>query len=265
MKIILFLSLLLICGTCFSQESNLIWSDEFNSSGAPDSNNWSYNLGATGYGNNEIQNYTDNLANSRQENGVLVIEAHKKGAEWTSARLLSKDKFSFTYGRIVFRAKLPSGIGTWPALWMLAQNIDEVGWPEGGEIDVMEHVGRRPGVVQAAMHTSSSHGNTINLGYTNVLDYNTEFHLYEANWTKDKIEFSVDGNVYYTYQPATKDKDTWPFDKPQFIIMNIAMGGNFGSYPEMETNGLKNGIEPGLSIARMEVDYVRVYKNVDSE
>jgi beta-glucanase (GH16 family) len=264
MKILSFLFLFMVCGNCFSQDENLLWSDEFNGVGAPDSTYWSYELGATGYGNNEIQNYTNLLANSRQENGTLIIEAHKKGDEWTSARLISKDKFNFTYGRIVFRAKLPTGFGTWPALWMLGQNINEVGWPECGEIDVMEHVGRRPGVVQAAMHTPSSHGNTLNVGFTDVPDFDTEYHLYEANWTKEKIEFSVDGLLFYTYFPAIKDNDTWPFEKPQYIIMNIAMGGNFGSYPEFESDGLKNGIDPELSKARMEIDYVRVYKNEDS-
>jgi beta-glucanase (GH16 family) len=256
----MFATLLMFCGTVFAQNETLFWSDEFNGTGAPDPKYWSYELGATGYGNNEVQNYTSDLSNSRQEGGILIIEASKKAEEWTSARLISKGKFEFQYGKIVFRAKLPAGSGTWPALWMLGANIDTVGWPDGGEIDVMEHVGRRPTIVQSAMHTRSSYGNTVNVGFIPVEDFDKEFHTYEANWTPEKIEFSVDGKIYYTYNPAVKDKETWPFNKPCYILMNIAMGGNFGSDPQYETNGLKNGIDPKLSSVRMEVDYVRVYK-----
>lgn len=244
----------------FAQKETLIWSDEFNSAGAPDTANWLRELGSHGFGNNEIQEYTAKLENARQEGGVLIIEAHNKNGNWTSGRIISSGKFNFTYGRIEFRAKLPAGSGTWPALWMLGENITEVGWPACGEIDVMEHVGKNPGVVQAALHTTHSYGNTINKQEYAVPDFNTTFHTYEANRTKDKIEFLVDGKVYYTFSPEEKNEDTWPFDKPFFIIMNIAMGGNWGSDASLETKGLKNGIEPSLKVARMEVDYVRVYK-----
>lgn len=264
MKRISFFIVLLISWGCNTQNETLLWSDEFSGKGAPDTTYWSYDLGASGYGNNEIQNYTNLLSNSRQENGLLLIEAHKSGNEWTSARLLSKNKLSFTYGKIVFRAKLPTGSGTWPALWMLGENCSVVGWPACGEIDVMEHVGKNPGIAQCALHTTSSFGNTVNKKEIAIPDYNTAFHLYEANWTPEKIEFSVDGKVYYTYNPSVKNKDTWPFDEPFFIIMNIAMGGNWGSETKYETNGLKNGIEPSLSSARMEVDYVRVFKTSKS-
>lgn len=265
MKTILLLSLLTLEIAGIAQDVNLLWSDEFNGAGAPDSSIWSYNLGATGWGNNEIQNYTDKRQNSRQENGVLLIEAHKSGEEWTSARLVSQNKFNFKYGRIVFKAKLPRGSGTWPALWMLGENITSDGWPTCGEIDVMEHVGKNPGVVQCALHTPSSSGNTVNKKEILVPDYDTEFHLYEANWTEDKINFFVDGKLYYTYEPEVKNKNTWPFDKPFFIIINIAMGGNWGSDTRYETNDLKNGIDPSISTARMEVDYVRIYKNAANE
>lgn len=260
MKIFTIAVLLLYTVSSFGQNETLYWSDEFEMKGAPDSLKWTYNLGASGWGNNEVQEYTNSRKNSRVENGLLIIEAVRTGDEWTSARLLSKGKFEFTYGRVIFRAKLPSGSGTWPALWMLGANDDKVGWPACGEIDIMEHVGRRPTIVQSAMHTPASHGNTVNLGYTTVTDYDKEFHLYEANWTPDKIEFSVDGNVYYTYNPALKDKSTWPFDHDFFIIMNIAMGGGLGSDPKFESNGLKNGIDPSLTKVKMEIDYVRVYK-----
>lgn len=261
MKIYL-LAFLIICSSLsFAQKESLFWSDEFDGSGAPDSVKWSYNLGDNGWGNNEVQNYTNKLSNARRENGKLIIEAVKDNDNWTSARLLSKGKFEFTYGRIIFRAKLPAGSGTWPALWLLGANDDKVGWPECGEIDIMEHIGRRPATVQCALHTPASHGNTQYIGYTSVPDFDSEFHLYEANWSPDKIDFSVDGKIYYTYNPELRDKNNWPYDHPFFIIMNIAMGGGLGSDEKFETNGLKNGIDPKLVNARMEVDYVRVYKN----
>ena len=239
----------------------MIWNDEFNNIGAPDKTKWSYNLGSSGWGNNELQDYTDQTENSRQENGVLLIEAIKKAGKWSSARLVSEGKFDFKYGRIIFRAKLPAGSGTWPALWLLGANCEKIGWPECGEIDIMEHIGRRPGIVQCALHTPASHGNTDHVGYTPVPDFDKEFHLYEANWTPEKIEFSVDGNIFYTYEPAIKDKDTWPFDHPFSIIMNIAMGGNLGSDPKFETNDQRNGVDPSLTKVRMEVDYIRVYQS----
>jgi beta-glucanase (GH16 family) len=261
MRSVFSLAFILITSISCSQKSEkLVWSDEFDGVGAPDTSKWSYNLGSSGWGNNEVQNYSDDLTNSRQENGKLIIQAIKKDGSWTSARLVTEKKFEFTYGKVVFRAKLPSGSGTWPALWMLGNNADKLGWPGCGEIDVMEHVGRRPAVIQAAMHTPSSYGNTVNLGYTSVEDYDTEFHLYEANWTPDKIEFSVDDKLFYTYNPAVKDKETWPLDHPFFIIVNIAMGGNFGSDPKFETNNLKNGIDPSLEKVTMEIDYIRVYQ-----
>ncbi|HLN53967.1 MAG TPA: glycoside hydrolase family 16 protein [Lentimicrobium sp.] len=244
----------------FSQNEKLIWSDEFNGKGPPDTTKWAYELGASGWGNNELQEYTNELENASQVDSLLVVKAIKRDGHWTSARLVTKGKFNFEYGRIIFKAKLPSGSGTWPALWMLGNNAEQVGWPECGEIDVMEHIGRRPGIVQAAMHTPSSHGNTTNIGYTSVQDYNSEFHLYEAFWTPEKIEFSVDDKIFYTYSPAIKDNETWPYDHPFYIIINIAMGGNFGSDPKFESNDLKNGIDPSLMDATMEVDYVRVYQ-----
>ncbi len=244
----------------FAQFEILSWSDEFNGTGSPNPTYWKYDLGSNGWGNNEVQNYTNSTQNVRQENGSLVIDAIKTGNEWTSARIITLGKMSFTYGRIVFRAKLPTGSGTWPALWMLGDNLTSVGWPGCGEVDVMEHVGRNPGVVQSAMHTPSSFGNTQNKGSLNVPTFSTEFHDYEVSWTADKMDFKLDGNIYYTYQPTIKNSSTWPFDKPCFFIMNVAMGGNFGSDPQFENGSLKNGIDPALTKARMEVDYLRVYQ-----
>lgn len=254
--------ILLFPFSCFAQFEVLVWSDEFNGSGSPNSTHWKYDLGNTGWGNNEVQTYTNSMQNVRQENGRLFIDAIKTGNEWTSARMITLGKVSFTYGRIVFRAKLPAGSGTWPALWMLGDNLTSVGWPACGEVDVMEHVGRSPGVIQSAMHTPSSFGNTQNKGSLNVPTFNTDFHDYEVLWTGDKMDFKLDGNIYYTYQPIIKNSSTWPFDKPCFFIMNVAMGGNFGSDPQFESGGLKNGIDPTLTMARMEVDYLRVYQMI---
>ena len=261
MKLLASIFITLLTFSAFSQAGKLLWSDEFDSNGLPDTSTWKFELGAGGWGNNEVQQYTSLPANVRQENGLLVIEALKSGPEWTSARIISHDKVEFQYGRIVFRAKLPAGSGTWPALWLLGHNIFTAGWPEGGEIDVMEHVGKNPGIVHSSLHTASSFGSTVNTKTIKVDAFDTEFHEYEANWTKDKIEFRIDGKLFYTYEPLEQNSSTWPFNQPFFIIMNIAMGGNFGSDPQYETNGLKNGIDPTLTSARMEVDYVRIYGN----
>lgn len=233
-----------------SQCEVLVWSDEFEGTGLPNSTNWNYDLGAGGWGNNEVQTYTNSTTNVRQENGKLIIEAIKSSGNWTSARIKTQNKMTFTYGKVEFRAKLPTGVGTWPALWMLGQNISSVGWPVCGEIDVMEHVGKNQNVVQAAMHTPSSNGNTVNKGSITIPTVSTQFHNYAVSWNADRIAFYVDDVLYYTYNPAVKNSDTWPFTADQFIIMNIAMGGNFGGPT----------IDPSLTSARMEVEYVRLYE-----
>ena len=252
--------LMLFAGICSAQQDSLVWSDEFSGSGAPDPAKWGYDIGASGWGNNEVQNYTNSTLNSRQEGGVLIIEALKSYTGWNSARLLTNNKFEFKYGRVLFRAKLPVGSGTWPALWMLGENIYTSGWPACGEIDVMEHVGKDPNVIHCAVHTPSSYGNTNNTKMKIISNVATEFHEYQVNWTPEKLEFSIDSILIYTYNPSIKNNSTWPFDKPCFIIMNIAMGGNMGSDPQYETDGKKNGIDPTLTSARMEIDFVRVYK-----
>ncbi len=249
------------------QPGRLLWSEEFDYTGLPDTTIWTYDVGngcpnICGWGNQEVQFYTEkDPRNARVEDGKLIIEAHRDAdGRWTSARLKTQGKKTFRYGRIQFRAKLPAGSGTWPALWMLGEDITTVGWPRCGEIDVMEHVGRDPGRVQAAMHTPSSHGNTQDKGGLMVPDFDRAFHVYEVRWTPRKIAFYLDGKNYYTYKPKQRNAETWPYDQPFFIIVNIAMGGGFGRDPQYETGGLKNGIEPGLTTARMEVDYIRLYR-----
>lgn len=260
MKNFLFILLLCCAFPVFSQTEMLVWSDEFNNRGLPNGANWGYDIGSSGWGNREIQFYTNLARNAWQENGVLKIQAHKKGDTWTSARLLSKDRVQFTYGRLVFRAKLPAGSGTWPALWMLGSDISTAGWPACGEVDVMEHIGREPARIHCSIHSPSSFGNTTNTAIKNVATYNTEFHEYQVNWTPEKIEFSIDSALLYTYNPKVKNAESWPFNKPFFILMNIAMGGNWGSDPQYETNNLKNGIDSTLTDVAMEVDYVRLYQ-----
>lgn len=231
----------------------LLWEDNFDGQGL-DMNFWNVNEGNgcpcnCGWGNNELQVYTKN--NFTLTDGYLHLTAKKEGQGYTSAKITTKDKFEFRYGRIEIRAKLPVGKGVWPAFWLLGANIDEVGWPMGGEIDIMEYVGKMPGVILNAIHTQDSHGNTVNSKRTTIGDIEQGFHTYSANWTPDKIAFLVDGKVHYTFGPQNKTGKTWPFDKPFYIILNTAIGGNLGG-PEVD-----GAIFPQDYV----VDYVRVYKN----
>jgi len=234
--------------------SGLLWADEFDTSGSPDSNKWNYDIGTGdwGWGNNEAQYYTNKSENVKVEGGFLKITAKKEsyeGSEYTSSRLKTQGKFDFTYGRVEVRAKLPSGGGTWPAIWMLGSNISTVSWPACGEIDIMEHVGNNQGTVSSAMHTPSSNGATQNHGDQYFDDVSTAFHVYAVEWTEEKMVFSVDDKVHYTYNPSTKNSSTWPYDAPQFIILNVAMGGGYGG-----------AIDANFSSSTMEIDYIRVYQ-----
>jgi beta-glucanase (GH16 family) len=241
--------------TLFSQESyQMIWSDEFNSSGAPNPDSWGYDLGASGWGNNELQNYTDSRENSFMRDGKLIIRAFKQDSSWTSARLVTKNKVDFLYGRMEIRAKLPVGTGTWPAIWMLSTDWEYGGWPASGEIDIMEHVGYDPGVVHATVHTESfNHVIGTQVGVqTSVPDFAEEFHNYTIEWTPDKIDIFRDDLKYFTFNnDKTGNFSTWPFDKRFHLILNIAVGGNWGG---------SKGIDPALNEAIMEIDYVRLYR-----
>ncbi len=234
--------------------TNLVWADEFDVDGQPNTANWTYDLGTgnNGWGNAESQTYTDRSDNVTVSGGTLKITAKKEsynGAEYTSARLKSQGLFDFKYGRIDVRAKLPEGGGTWPAIWMLGANFENVGWPATGEIDIMEHAGNNPNVIHGSIHTPSSYGATENTNTTNVANVSSEFHVYSVNWSENEISFLVDDEIFYTYNPETKDADTWPFDANQFIILNVAMGGTFGG-----------GIDAAFTESTMEIDYVRVYQ-----
>ena len=229
----------------------MIWSDEFETAGTPNSTKWTYDIGGSGWGNGEYQYYTSRPENVIVQDGFLKIIAKKEnymGKEYTSARLISRDLFEFQYGRVEIRAKLPTGGGTWPALWMLGANYTSVGWPSCGEMDIMEHWGSNQNVISGATHTPSSSGNTVNKGEVNVPGVSDNFHLYGLNWSSEKLEFTVDGAIFYTYNPAIKDGATWPFDQDFFFILNVAMGSFWDT------------IDPNFVESSMEIDYIRVYQ-----
>ena len=235
----------------------LVWSDEFNTGSTPDTTKWMYNIGtgSNGWGNNEAQYYTSDATNARIENGNLVIEARKEskgGKNYTSARMLTQGKASWTYGRFEIRAKLPKGVGTWPAIWMLGDNITTVGWPTCGEIDIMEHVGKEQDVVLWSTHSKLNNW-SLGTQKTNksIIDgVSTDFHIYKMEWSKDYIQFFVDGKLYYTSPNEGKGSDYYPFNAPQFLLLNLAIGGNLGG----------PAINDAIFPCRMEVDYVRVYQ-----
>lgn len=243
----------------------LVWSDEFDSAGAVNSQKWFHQTklpeGGSWY-NGEIQHYTDRIQNAVVENGILKVIAKKESytnqgftKQYTSARLNSK--YAFKYGRVEFRAKLPEGNGTWPAVWLLGKNISESGaywetmgfgkvaWPACGEIDILEHWGGNQNFVQSAIHTPSSFGNTINHGGQIISSASTDFHVYSMEWTAEKMVFSVDSNIHYTYNPSIKNANTWPFDAEQYFILNFAI------QPSITTNFLEDALE---------IDYIRVYQ-----
>ena len=237
----------------------LVWADEFDKAGLPDTTKWAYEVGGNGWGNNELQFYTNRRAdNARIEGGKLIIEAKKEdyqGRNYTSARLLTRGKAEWKYGRIEALAKLPAGRGTWPAVWMLGKNIPTAGWPRCGEIDIMEHVGFDEGVVHGTVHTEAyNHGKKTQKGQQiPVPDATQAFHLYAIEWTPDKIDFFVDDRKYYTVEKSVLGSNVaeWPFDQPFYLILNVAVGGNWGG---------QKGVDETIWPRRMEVDYVRVYQ-----
>ncbi|MGQ7869765.1 family 16 glycosylhydrolase [Sunxiuqinia sp. sy24] len=233
---------------------NLVWSDEFSTDGAPSEERWGYDTGGGGWGNNELQTYTNTRANSWVENGNLYIKAIKSSNNWTSARLITKGKGDWLYGRIEVRAKLPLGKGTWPAIWMLPTDWEYGGWPASGEIDIMEHVGYDPGVVHGTIHTEAyNHGiGTQKGGSITIDDAMANFHVYAMEWTDETMRWYVDDELYFTFNNENKTYKEWPFDKRFHLLLNIAIGGNWGG---------AEGIDPNLTEATMTVDYVRVYAN----
>jgi beta-glucanase (GH16 family) len=244
----------------------LVWSDEFAVPGLPDAAKWSYDTerNSAGWFNNELQYYANARAeNSSVENGFLVITARREdlstlglpdwsGQRYSSARLITRDKASWSSGFFEVRAKLPCGRGTWPAIWMLS-TPPQTRWPDDGEIDIMEHVGFDPGVVHGTVHTAAynhSRGNQQS-ATTNIADACNEFHRYQMTWTNSRITIGVDDRNYYQYSNDGSGNAEWPFDSPQFFILNIAVGGDWGG---------QMGVDDTVFPVRMEIDYVRVYQ-----
>lgn len=263
-NIFIFLLVSMSCADTMAQDVNyhLVWSDEFNYQGLPDSTKWTYDTGdgcpdLCGWGNNELQYYTeDRLKNARVENGYLFIEAHQepfKTREYTSARLLTRGKQSWKYGRFEIRAKLPSGRGTWPAIWMLPKEWQYGGWPASGEIDIMEHVGYEPNFIYGSVHTDT-YNHVDGTQFTEsikVPDAESTFHTYTIEWTPEKISWHVDDRQYASFPNKHKTHKEWPFDQAFRLILNIAVGGNWGG---------QKGIDDSIWPQQMVVDFVRVYQ-----
>lgn len=233
---------------------NMVWSDEFNGK-TINSSNWTSETGGGGWGNNELEYYTNSSKNSFLSGGYFVIEARKETMAtnaYTSARLISKDKKTFTYGRIDFRAKLPKGQGIWPALWMLGNNISVKSWPACGEIDIMELLGHEPGKTYATIHWGAIGGASTHIGGNYNLsskNFSDRFHVFSLKWEVDKLTFLVDDVSFFTANKNQVNGD-YPFDKPFFFIMNVAVGGNWPGNPSSTT----------IFPQRMIVDYVRVFE-----
>jgi beta-glucanase (GH16 family) len=241
----------------------LVWSDEFNTTGTqlPDASKWAYDTGqnSVGWFNGELQYYASGRTqNSAVQNGKLLITARKEnlsasvsdwgGQAYTSARLFTKGKASWTYGFFEIRAKLPCGAGTWPAIWTLGSTVDV--WPDQGEIDIMEQTGWDKGTVLGTVHTLAGFGGNGSTGSTPLADACTAFHNYQIQWTANAIDFYVDGKSYRSTYTKPANAAGWPFDKPQYLLLNLAVGGALGGAVNDAT----------LSSTGMEVDYVRVYQ-----
>jgi beta-glucanase (GH16 family) len=180
---------------------------------------------------------------------ITALLENYGGSNYTSARIITQNKFSFQYGRVDVRAKLPGGEGIWPAIWMLGDSFSSIGWPACGEVDIMEYRGADPDIIHGAIHTTSSYGGTINHATTVISNVEDEFHIYSIEWDETRIRFMVDGSVFYVYDPSEYNADTWPFNADFFLILNVAVGGSFGG-------PINNAIFPQT----MEIDYLRVYQ-----
>ncbi len=271
MRQIIFL-IILACGAAHAGELKLVWSDEFDYTGLPDSSRWNYEEGFVR--NRELQYYTKaRRQNAFVENGMLVIEARwekfknpsfdlaveghwrkaRDYAEYTSAALTTQNRASWKYGRIEVRAKLPAGRGIWPAIWMLGTNIGNVGWPACGEIDIMEYVGYNPDTVFGTVHTEKfNHVRKTQKGSKiGIQKPYEDFHLYGIEWDDRKIDFFVDDKKYFTFNNDGTGLEAWPFDREHYLIINIAVGGSWGG---------EHGVDDSIFPQRMYVDCVRVYQ-----
>ncbi|MBN2882408.1 MAG: glycoside hydrolase family 16 protein [Clostridia bacterium] len=238
---------------------NLVWADEFDYEGLPDDSKWSYDVGGRGWGNNELQYYTEG-ENANVSDGYLTITARKeeyRGNDYTSSRMVTKLKGDWLYGKIEVSAKLPSGRGTWPAIWMLPTRSVYGGWPRSGEIDIMEHVGFAQGEIHGTVHTDAyNHKDGTQIGKSITRDDVSEvFHKYSIEWFPDKIVFMIDDKLYFIFKPSNlincPSDEEWPFDQKFHLILNIAIGGDWGG---------AQGIDDSIFPQEMVIDYVRVYQ-----
>lgn len=254
------LLLLMACSVDETQnvitKTNLVMQEEFDTNGAPNPALWSYNIGTgnNGWGNNELQYYTDRPENIVVEDGMLKITARRElylGSSYTSARILTKGKLEQKYGRIEARIKLPWGKGLWPAFWMLGANIDEVGWPQCGEIDIMEYLGNQPTKVLGTVHGPGYSGaDSFGKTYTLPNDrFDNDFHIFGIEWGENYINYYVDNVLYNQITPADVEGE-WVFNQPFYIILNMAVGGNLPGSPNADTSFPQT----------MLVDYIRVYE-----
>ncbi|QYU69144.1 glycoside hydrolase family 16 protein [Leptolyngbya sp. 15MV] len=242
----------------------LVFADEFDGDGLPDESRWTYDTyrNAQGWYNNELQYYAAaRPENARIENGALVIEARREtlsdaadhgGQAYTSTRLTTQGKAAWTYGFYEVRAKLPCGRGTWPAIWMLPEDPSVV-WPEGGEIDIMEHVGYEPGVIHHSIHTRAfnfGRGTQKTTSHT-VATACERFHRYQLLWTPKGLMFAVDDEPKFLFEKRADGRARWPFDKPMHLLLNVAVGGDWGG---------RKGVDAQAFPRRMEIDHVRVYQ-----
>lgn len=247
----------LVSATAQENPWRLVWADEFDKPGRPDATKWNYFVGGGGLGNNEQQFYTDRTRNAWVEDGKLVIEARKekyKGHEFTSARLESK--FDFKYGRVEARAKMMKGEGVWPAIWMLARHQtygDDI-WPDNGEMDIVEYVGRDPGNILSCFYTKNFNwmkGTGIT-AVREVAKLAEKFHVYGLEWDENEASISVDGVRYNTFKNPRTNWEDWPLDQNYYIILNLALGGFGGD------------VDPKIFPRKLQVDYVRVYQKTSS-
>ncbi|WP_111625071.1 glycoside hydrolase family 16 protein [Arenibacter echinorum] len=277
----LFLFFLCLLASCKNQDSEedglpeepyrLVWSDEFDLEGGPDPTKWKHEKGLIR--NQEDQYYTDSLKNAYVMGGNLILKSiyeeianeayvskeaedwreNREFAEYTSASLTTRGLEQWTYGKIDVRAKLPKGVGVWPAIWMLGDNISEVDWPKCGELDIMEHVGYNKDSIFGSVHTETyNHTKGTAKGkavfIANPYD---EFHIYSLEWTREKINFLLDGKVYHYFNNEHRTINEWPFDQPFYLKLNLAIGGTWGG---------QNGVDLTIFPQQMTVDYVRVYE-----
>lgn len=232
---------------------SLVWNDEFDYEGAPDPDKWDYSTGGNGWGNGELQFYTNKRDNSIVQDGKLILTAQIQNGLWTSARLKTQHKGDWTYGYFEIRAKLPRGRGTWPAIWMLPTFMKYGNWPRSGEIDIMEHVGFDQDIVHTSVHTNAfNHKNgTHKTAHDKVSGATRKFHTYAMEWDPDYIQWYIDDEPFYRFDNPREGTAEWPFDIPFYLIINLAIGGTWGA---------QEGVDEKMEEARMYVDYVRVYQ-----